>query len=53
MDNKGKTKLKIEILNDIKNCFSFDFGVLDETLNKIKIQKMLNKYEEEIDENCN
>ena len=39
MDNKEKIKLKIEILNDIKNCFSFDFGVLDETLNKNKNTK--------------
>ena len=53
MDDKEKIKLKIEILNDIKNCFSFDFGALDETLNKIKIQKMLKKYEEEIDEDRN
>ena len=50
MDDKEKIKLKIEILNDIKNCFSFDFGVLDETLNKTKIQKMLNKYKGEINE---
>lgn len=43
--NKEKIMLKLEILNDIRSCMSFNFGAMDDTLSLSKINNTIKKYE--------
>lgn len=45
MDCKEKIKLKLEILNDIKSCMSFNFLSADDTLDLNKLNNIIEKYE--------
>ena len=35
---------KIELLRNIEECMAFNWGSVDYTLNKIKLQEMIDKY---------
>lgn len=48
MNYKDKIELKKEILQDIYECFSFDFLTLIDSLNMNKILNIINKYENEL-----
>ena len=48
MNYKDKIELKKEILQDIYECFSFDFLALTDSLNMNKILNIINKYENEL-----
>ena len=50
MNYKDKIELKKEILQDIYECFSFDFLALTDSLNMNKILNIINKYEKELKE---
>ena len=45
MNYKDKIELKKEILQDIYECFSFDFLALTDSLDMNKILNIINKYE--------
>ena len=45
MDLKEKTQLKLEILQDIRSCFSFSFGALEDNLNHFKLNNLIEKYQ--------
>lgn len=44
MKETEKDKLKIEILEDIKDCMSFDFASLGYSLNKEKLEEKIVDY---------
>ena len=45
MTEKEKLELKIEIIEDLLfNCFSFEFNLLEEKLDKNKLKQLYNKY---------
>ena len=48
MNYKDKIELKKEILQDIYECFSFDFLALTDSLDMNKILNIINKYENEL-----
>ena len=45
MTQKEKIELKLEILNDVRSCMSFNFNIIDETLNLYKLNDIISKYE--------
>ncbi len=49
MNYKDKIEFKKEILQDICECFSFDFLVATNSLSVDKILKKIDKYENELE----
>ena len=45
MNLKEKTELKIEILQDIRSCFGFSLGALEDNLNHFKLNNLIEKYQ--------
>ena len=45
MDLKEKTQLKLEILQDIRSCFSFNLGALEDNLNNFKLNNSIERYQ--------
>lgn len=45
MNLKEKTELKIEILQDIRSCFSFNLGALEYNLNHFKLNNLIESYQ--------
>ena len=50
MTQKEKIELKLEILNDVRSCMSFNFNIIDETLNLYKLNDIISKYENILEE---
>lgn len=50
MTKKEKLEFKINILNDIKECMIFNFGSMNDTLNKIQLENLIAQYEEKVKE---
>lgn len=50
MTNKEKLELKIELLEDLKECFSFNFGSMSEDLSKSQIEELYQRYCEKYNE---
>ena len=44
MDLREETQLKLEILQDIRNCFGFSFGAVEEQLSSFKLNNLIVKY---------
>ncbi len=56
MDWKEREELKLEILKDIRSCFGFSFGAMEEQLNHFKLNNLIVKYQialEELEKNEN
>lgn len=49
MTYKEKLELKKEIVYDLYNCFSFNFGSIDDSLNMTKVSKLIDKYNNELE----
>lgn len=47
MTEQEKIDFKIELLKDIEECMAFNWGSVDYTLNKIKLQETIDKYYEQ------
>lgn len=47
MTEQEKIDFKIELLRNIEECMTFNWGSVDYTLNKIKLQEMIDKYYEQ------
>ena len=50
MTKKEKLEFKINILNDIKECMTFNFGSMNDTLNKTQLENLIAQYEEKVKE---
>lgn len=53
MNKKEKLELKIEILEDLRECFGFNWGAVDYSLQKRKIEDLYQKYCIEYEEEKN
>ena len=49
VNEKEKLELKIELLEDLLNCFQFNFTAMDNTLKKKMVQDMLDAYQGELE----
>lgn len=50
MNYKEKTQLKLEILQDIRSCFSFSFGSIEQQLDNFKLNNLIVKYMNDLKE---
>lgn len=50
MNYKEKIQLKLEILQDIRSCFSFSFGSVEQQLDNFKLNNLIVKYMNDLKE---
>lgn len=50
MSEKEKLEIKLELLEDLKECFTFNFTAMEEFLNKRRVDDLFSKYCQELEE---
>ena len=50
MNLKEKSPLKLEILKDIRSCFGFSFGSVEEQLSHFKLNNLIVNYANALEE---